>query len=74
MTPEQRHAYASLGGKSVPPEKRSFSTNPQLASTAGKKGGLSVPPEKRSFFRDPALAAEAGRRGSAALHSRKVSE
>lgn len=29
----------SKGGKSVPPSKRTFSTYPSVASTAGSKGG-----------------------------------
>jgi general stress protein YciG len=31
-----------MGGKSVPAEKRAYSTNRELAATAGKKGGLAV--------------------------------
>ncbi len=47
----------------MPPEKRSFSQNPEMAAAAGRKGGQSVAPQDRSFSRNPALAAEAGRRG-----------
>lgn len=39
LTPEQRRAISSLGGKSVPPEKRTFSANKSLAIKAGRKGG-----------------------------------
>jgi general stress protein YciG len=65
LTPERRREIASLGGKAVPPEKRTFSHNRILAAIAGKKGGEAVPPEKRSFSHDRVLAAEAGRRGGA---------
>ena len=39
MDPEKRREIASMGGKSVPSEKRSFSQNRDLASNAGRKGG-----------------------------------
>jgi general stress protein YciG len=42
LTPERRREIASKGGKSVPAEKRAYSTNRELAATAGKKGGLAV--------------------------------
>lgn len=40
MTPERRREVCSLGGKSIPKEKRSFSQNRELAKAAGRKGGL----------------------------------
>lgn len=40
ITPEQRKAWASQGGKALRPEQRSFSQNRELASAAGRKGGL----------------------------------
>lgn len=40
--PELCKRAASLGGRSVPPEKRSFSRNPQLASEAGRKGAAAL--------------------------------
>jgi uncharacterized protein len=39
MTQEKRAAVSRLGGISVSPEKRSFSQNRELASSAGRKGG-----------------------------------
>lgn len=39
MSLEQRRAIASMGGKAVGPEKRSFSRDRELAITAGRKGG-----------------------------------
>jgi uncharacterized protein len=39
MDPERRREIARRGGSSVPPEKRSFSQNKELAATAGTKGG-----------------------------------
>jgi general stress protein YciG len=63
MDPAKQREIASKGGQSVPPEKRSFSQNPQLAAAAGRKGGLSVSNADRSFSRNRVLAAEAGRKG-----------
>lgn len=39
MSPERRRQIASRGGKNVPPERRVYSTNRQLASDAGRVGG-----------------------------------
>lgn len=39
MDPQKQREIASKGGKSVPPERRSFSRNHALASEAGRKGG-----------------------------------
>lgn len=39
MDPQKQREIASKGGKSVPPEQRSFSKNHALASQAGRKGG-----------------------------------
>jgi general stress protein YciG len=39
LSPEKRREIASMGGKSVPAEKRSFSQNRDLAAEAGRKGG-----------------------------------
>lgn len=45
MSPEKVREIASKGGKSVPPERRSFSMNRTLAQQAGAKGGaISVRP------------------------------
>jgi uncharacterized protein len=63
MDPARQKAIASMGGKSVPGEKRSFSQNRILATKAGRKGGQAVPGEKRSFSQDRTLAALAGRKG-----------
>lgn len=40
MTPEKRREIATLGGKALKPEQRSFSQNRELARAAGRKGGL----------------------------------
>ena len=39
MSPEKQREIASKGGRSVPPEKRSFAQDRDLASSAGRKGG-----------------------------------
>lgn len=71
MTPERRKEIASKGGKSIPPEKRAFSQNAELASAAGKKGGKSIPARKRTFARDHALASRAGKIGGANSHKNR---
>ena len=66
MSPERRREIARLGGKAVPPEKRSFSKDRQLATCAGSIGGSNIPDKKRSFKRDPELASRAGKLGGLA--------
>ena len=66
MSPERQREIASLGGRSVPNSKRSFSLDHDLARRAGRLGGKAVRRETRSFSRDPILAAEAGRKGGLA--------
>lgn len=39
MSPEKRRAIAAKGGGSVSPEKRAFSVNRELATSAGRAGG-----------------------------------
>lgn len=68
MSAEKQRAIASMGGKAVPNEKRSFSRNRDLASQAGRKGGQNVSDENRSFTRDRDLAVTAGRKGGQASH------
>ncbi len=72
MSKERVRMIAAKGGRSTPPEKRSFSYNQELARTAGRKGGKSNPPEKRSFSLDRELAKRAGLLGVLA-RSRKQS-
>jgi general stress protein YciG len=71
MDEGKQREIARKGGRSVPPQARSFSKNPVLASLAGRKGGQSVPPHQRSFSKNPELASEAGRKGGAASGGRK---
>ncbi len=40
LSMERRREIASKGGRSVPAEKRSFSQDRDLASSAGRKGGM----------------------------------
>jgi general stress protein YciG len=70
MSLEKRRKIASMGGKSVLKENRSFSRDRELASTAGKKGGSAVKDENRPFSRDKALAQAAGRLGGTASSRR----
>jgi len=42
MDPARVRAIASMGGRSVPKEKRAFATNLDLAAEAGRKGGSHV--------------------------------
>ena len=39
MDPTLQRSIAARGGASVPAHKRSFSSNPGLAASAGSKGG-----------------------------------
>ena len=72
MSQERQRQIASMGGRAVPDNKRSFSQNRRLAAEAGRKGGQSVPDEKRSFSQNRRLAAEAGRKGGQASHHTPV--
>lgn len=63
MTKEERSRIASMGGKSVPNDRRSFAQNRELAAAAGRKGGKAVPADRRSFAQDRDLAAAAGHKG-----------
>lgn len=40
MSKERQLELARKGGRNVPPEKRSFSKNHELAVSAGRKGGI----------------------------------
>jgi uncharacterized protein len=73
MDTERQRQIASMGGKAVPDEKRSFSQNRLLAAAAGRKGGQSVPSAKRSFSQNRLLAAEAGRKGGQSVPDEKRS-
>ena len=59
LSAERRREIARLGGKAVPADKRAFSRDAALASSAGRVGGASVAPEQRMFHQDPALARRA---------------
>src|ERR1700744_647424 len=63
MDRARQREIASKGGHGVPPEKRSFSKNRQLAAEAGRKGGEAGPAAERSFSQNRELAAAAGRKG-----------
>jgi len=39
LSPERRIEIAAKGGHAVPPSKRSFTRNRELAASAGRKGG-----------------------------------
>ena len=65
MSKERQREIAAEGGRAVPKERRSFSSNPKLAAKAGRQGGLNVPDEKRSFSENRDLAAAAGKKGGA---------
>src|SRR5665213_2037261 len=73
MNQERQRQIASMGGKAVPDEKRSFSQNRRLAAEAGRKGGQSVPGAKRSFSQNRQLAAVAGRKGGQSVPDEKRS-
>ena len=66
MTPERQREIASMGGRALKPEQRSFSRNLELAASAGRKGGLAVDPAKRTFIVNHDMAVDAGRKGGRA--------
>lgn len=72
MSLEKRREIASRGGKAIPPEKRSFSRDRDLAAAAGRKGGGSVDPARRSFSQDRDLAKTVGTKGGLAPHTREA--
>lgn len=63
MDPARVKAIASMGGRSVPKEKRAFSTNLDLAAEAGRKGGSHVSgkaaPDKHAVRTSPARKTDA---------------
>jgi len=71
MEESKRREIAIRGGKSVPPEHRKFSTDPQFASNVGRKGGQNVPPAERSFSKNRELASEAGKKGGEVVGRRR---
>lgn len=71
MSPEKRRQIASLGGRSVAPENRSFSRDRALAAEAGSKGGQSVESEKRAYSKDRELAAESGKIGGRTAQAKR---
>jgi uncharacterized protein len=70
MSLEQRREISPMGGKAVPPEKRAFAANPELAAKAGRIGGKNLPAEDRGFSRNPALGAAVGGKGGRASPAR----
>src|ERR1700710_3109722 len=73
MNQERQRQIASMGGKAVPDEKRSFSQKRRLAAEAGRKGGQSVPGAERSFSQNRELAAVGGRKGGQSVPDEKRS-
>lgn len=74
MPPERLQEIASMGGKAVPGNKRSFASNRELAQEAGRKGGQNCPPERRGFSVNPELAREAGLKGGASRARSRAAE
>lgn len=74
LSKEQRIKIASMGGKSVLPENRSFSRDRELAVKAGMKGGTNVPKEKRSYYRDQKLATRSGKLGGIVRKEKRLKE
>lgn len=67
---ERRRELASMGGKAVPAEKRSFSDKAKAAA-AGAIGGKNTPDATRSFSLNRELAREAGRKGGSSTSEAK---
>ena len=81
MDEKKQKDIASQGGQSVPPEKRSFSQDHDLASEAGRKGGQmshggggasgggsSGGGSGGNFAQDRERASEAGKKGGHGSH------
>lgn len=83
MDPEKQRQIASKGGQRVPPEERSFSKDPALAASAGRKGGQAShgarsqsmnassddgSSDSGGFSSDQVKAAHAGRKGGQRSH------
>ncbi len=73
LSPERRREIASMGGRSVPPEKRAFARDVALAAEAGRVGGGSATPENRMFHKDNDLARRAAK-ASAQGRARRLKE
>jgi general stress protein YciG len=83
MSSEKLREISSMGGKSVPAEKRSFAQDPDHAALCGQKGGKKADPAKRTFAVNPELASKAGssmspekrrevsRMGAIAMHKKR---
>lgn len=48
MDPKKQRQIASMGGSSVPAEKRPFAQNHRLAAEAGRKGGMASRGKQRA--------------------------
>ncbi len=70
---ERRREIASMGGKSVPALKRSFSQNADLAVKSGHKGGKAVNSANRAFAQTGACV-QGGHQGRPRLPWRRVAE
>lgn len=79
MDEKKQKDIASQGGQSVPPEKRSFSQDHELASEAGRKGGQAShgggggssgggSSGGGNFAQDRERASEAGKKGGQSSH------
>lgn len=64
MDPAKQRAIASKGGQSVPPEERSFSKDPELAASAGRKGGQASHGGSRAAQGQSAGASQNASRGA----------
>ena len=74
LSPERLREITSKGGKAVPPEKRAYSQNTELAKIAGTKGGKSVPGERRMYSLNRDLAVASGRKGGRAAQAKRRAE
>jgi general stress protein YciG len=55
LSPEARKEIAAIGGRSVPADRRAYSTNNTLAREAGRKGGLAFQAKRRAMM-DPSFS------------------
>lgn len=77
LTPEERKAFARLGGLAVPAHRRGFAVNREAAKRCGSKGGKAPRDLSTNTFRnDPErarrLASEGGKKTALSRRARKA--
>lgn len=72
MSPEQRKAIASAGGKAAHAMGRAHTFTPEEAKEAGRKGGLAAQANGKTHRYTSETGREAGKKGGRAAHAKGV--